>query len=230
MWDGGDVWIIGGGPSVTAQFNIPDNVVQSVLSGASPLSVYSPYMEYLHDKHVIAINAAYLLGDWVDMVFFGDSGFYLTHKIQLAQFPGLKVSCHAGLSGEKWVKFLSRDGKKPKGISSSPTMVSWNQNSGAASISIAAWAGAKRIILLGFDMKLSGENRQHFHNVYGRGVIDTKDQRKIRRLPFNRHLMGFPAIASDAKGLGIEILNACPDSAIDCLRKVTVKDIIDGKC
>lgn len=229
MWDGGDVYIIGGGPSVTTQFNIPDDVVNSVLSGASPLNAYSPYMSFLHDKHVIGINAAYQLGDWIDMVFFGDSGFYLTHKAGLAQFPGLKVSCHAGTGGESWVKFLARDGRKPKGISSVPFLVSWNQNSGAAAISIAAWAGAKRIILLGFDMKISKDNYQHFHNVYGRGRIADTDTRRKRKLPFERHLRGFPAIAEDARAMGIEILNACPESAIECFRKVSMKDIIDGK-
>jgi hypothetical protein len=65
IWEGGDVWIIGGGPSITKEFNIPDEVVQSVLKKQSPLSVYSPYMSFLHDKHVIGINVAYMLGDWI---------------------------------------------------------------------------------------------------------------------------------------------------------------------
>lgn len=227
MWEGGDVWVLGGGPSVTAQFDIPDDIVKSVLSGASPMSVYSPYFKSIHDKHVIGINVAYMIGDWIDMVFFGDGGFFLKHKADLAKFPGLKVTCHAGANGDKWVKFLARDGRKPRGISSAPNLVSWNSNSGAAAISVAAWSGAKRIILLGFDMSLSEDNRQHFHNAYGRGVIDIKDQRRLRKLPFEKHLRGFSDIANDARAMGVEIINASPNSSITQFRKVTVKEILN---
>ena len=226
MWEGGDVWILGGGPSVFAQFNIPKDVVDNVMSGASPPSVYSSYMKALHKKHVIGINVAYLIGDWIDMVFFGDSGFFLAHKAALAVFPGLKVTCHSGASGNSWVKFLGRDGSKPRGISSAPNLVSWNSNSGAAAISVAAHSGAKRIILLGFDMRLSEDHRQHWHNVYGKGFIDPKDDRKMRKLPFQRHLRGFDVIAEDAKRMGIEILVANPDSAITQFPKVTVKELL----
>ena len=87
IWEGGDVWILGGGPSVTKQFDIPEQVVQSVMDGTSPPSVYSPYMKALHDKHVIGINVAYLIGDWIDMVFFGDNKFLLKHLERLSEWP-----------------------------------------------------------------------------------------------------------------------------------------------
>ena len=227
IWEGGDVWILGGGPSVFTQFDIPVEVVNSVLAGTSPPSVYSDYMKAIHSKHVIGINVAYLIGDWIDMVFFGDSGFYQTHRLRLAKFPGIKITCHSGAKSESWIKYLGRDGRKPRGISSAPHLVSWNQNSGAAAISVAAWAGAKRIILLGFDMKLNGDNRQHWHNLYGRGVINTTDEKKRRKLPFERHLKSFDEIAQDAQSKGIEIINASPDSAITQFRKVTVKEFLN---
>jgi len=227
IWEGGDVWILGGGPSVFTQFDIPKEVVTNVLNGTSPPSVYSPYMQPLHTKHVIGINVAYLIGDWIDMVFFGDGGFFLSHRLRLAQFPGLKVTCHTGANKDSWVKFLGRDGRHPRGISTAPNLVSWNGNSGAAAISIAAWSGAKRIILLGFDMKLSVDNRQHWHDLYGRGVRDPTNDRQRRKLPFDRHLRGFEDIARDAKNWGIEIINASPDSAITQFPKTTVKDILN---
>lgn len=214
MWEDGDVWIIGGGPSISQQFNVPDRIVNKVIEGSLPLSAYSPYMTALHAKHVIGVNVAYMLGEWVDMVFFGDSGFFLTHLQRLAQFPGLKVSCHPAVARYPWVKYTPRDNKHPRGISGNTQMVSWNGNSGAAAISIAVHAGAKRVILLGFDMKLSDGNRQHWHNVYGRAPVNVRDQRKMRKLPFDRHLRGFDQIARDAKHMGVEIVNACPDSAI----------------
>lgn len=228
MWEEGDVWIIGGGPSVAKQFGIPDEVVDSVIKGTSPASVYSPYMSFLHDKHVIGINVAYLLGDWIDMIFFGDIGFFLKHQHQLAKFPGLKVSCHPQMGKYDWVKFTPRDNQRPRGISDHPQMACWNGNSGAAAISIAANAGAKRIILLGFDMKLDDNKNQHWHDCYGKiAARKTRDPRKPTHFPFDRHLRGFDQIVKDAKRREIEIINCSPDSAIREFRKCSLQELIN---
>jgi hypothetical protein len=224
MWEDGDVWILGGGPSVTKQFGIPDDIVKSVVEGTLPPSVYSPYMKQLHDKHVIGINVAYLIGDWIDILFYGDVGFFLKHQEGLAKFPGIKASCHPSAAKISWVKYLPRDSKHNKGISDNPKMTSWNGNSGAAAISVAANAGAKRIILLGFDMKLSDSKVQHWHNVYKRNWNDPNRKKPVH-LPFDRHLRGFDQIAKDAKRRGIEILNCCPDSAIKEFPKCNLKGL-----
>jgi hypothetical protein len=223
IWEGGDVWIIGGGPSVTKQFDIPDEVVNSVLSGASPANVYTPYISAIHDKHVIGINVAYLLGDWIDMVFFGDSGFLDKHLEGVAKFKGLKVTCHENHAKYDWIKYMAKD-PRGRGISDNPKMVCWNNNSGAAAISVAANAGAKRIILLGFDMQLSDKNYQHWHDVYKRG--NKLDENRLRKLPFARHLRGFADIKNDAKRRGLEILNCSPDSKISEFPKYSLKELL----
>ena len=226
LWKGGDVWILGGGPSIITQFKIPQDVVDKVYKGELQLSAYSPYMESIHKKHVIGINVAYLIGDWIDMTFFGDDGYFLKHKESMfTQFFGLKVGCASSCQKYPWAKFLSRDKRVPYGISSNPRCVSWNGNSGAASISVAANAGAKRIFLLGFDMKLDENNAQHWHNVYHpeKPVNSVKIN---KRLPFVRHLVGFPKIAADAKNKGLCIFNVNPDSAITEFPKITLQEAL----
>jgi hypothetical protein len=226
MWDGADVWIIGGGPSIPVQFGIPEKVIKSVVEGHSPPSIYSPYMEYLHNKHVIGINMAYHIGTWMDIIMFGDNGFFLREEQGLAAYPGLKVSCAPNSRSEPWVKYVERDLEHPKGISEHPDKVSWNNNTGAAAISLAVHTGAKRIMLLGFDMKLNKNNNQHWHDLYKKGPLLKQDQRRARKLPFDRHLSGFPVIQQDAKRMKVEILNVCPDSDIMCLPKYTLKELI----
>ena len=218
IWEGGDVWILGGGPSVPEQFGIPNKVIQEVVKGGSP-SLYSPYLSALHTKHVIGINVSYLIGDWMDMIFFGDSGFFLQNKEKLARYPGLKISSANAVQKAAWVKYTPPDTKHVLGISGNPKLVSWNHNSGAAAISIAVHTGAKRIILLGFDMKLDADMKQHWHDIY-------HAPKKVEPI-FARHLLGFPEIAKDAERLGVEIINASPDSAIECFRKTTVKILLD---
>ena len=160
MWDGGECWIIGGGPSIALQFEVPEDIIQGVLCKSLPMSAYSPFLSPIHGKHVIGVNVAFMLGNWVDIVFFGDAGFYLAHKKQLAEFPKLKITSNAIVLNKHKsfdVKLVPKDGNHPEGISPRANRVSWNSNSGGASISLAVQLGAKRIYLLGFDMKLGLE-------------------------------------------------------------------------
>jgi len=69
------------------------------------------------------------------------------------------------------------------------------------------------------------QEHQHWHDLYGRSA-GKGTVRRARKMPFHRHLKGFPAIAEDAKRRKIEILNVSPDSAIECFRKVSIKEIL----
>jgi hypothetical protein len=223
IWENGDVWILGGGPSVTKQFGIPDSIVKAVIDKKAFPNAYSPYMEGIHNKHVIGINVAYLIGDWIDMIYFGDHGFFNNHIEGLANFPGLKISSHPQIEKVPWVKFIPRDLSKRWGISKNPNQIIWNGNSGGAAISIAANTGAKRIILVGFDMKLDDTtSMRHWHDLYNNGP----ESATKNKLPFEKHKKGFKQIIWDARARGIEILNASPDSAITELPKVTVKELL----
>lgn len=225
LWEDGECWIIGGGPSIWNEFNVPKEIIKNVVTGAFQYSILSPYVSKLHDKHVIGVNNAYLLGSWVDFVFFGDCAYYLAHKTRLDAFPGIKVTCCSRFANrskcaEEGLKYLAKDRDHTKGISSHPAKVSWNSNSGAAAINLAAHLGVKKIFLLGFDMNLSKDNYSHWHGQHG------LPGQKKRPPPFKRHLMGFPVIADDAKKLGIEILNVNLSSTIDDFLKVSLKDVL----
>lgn len=219
MWKDGTCYIIGGGRSVTTQFHIPNSVVRKVLSGNMPISEYSSHMSFLHDKHVIGINGAYLLGDWVDICFFGDKSWYFDNAKQLNDYKGLLVGSPEFLQLPGWqklnIKYLAKS-EKTHGISSDPSKVCWNYNSGAAAISLAVHTGVKRIVLIGFDMSLSVGGSGHWHNLYNGKT----------NMPFAKHLAGFDQIKLDADKLGVEIINASPESAIKQFQKMTIDEVI----
>lgn len=223
IWQGGDVWIIGGGPSIPKLFGVPDDVIEQVHAKKLSESAYSPYFSPIHDKHVIGVNIAFRIGNWIDMVFFGDSKFFLNYQSELGAWRGLKVSCSPRTKKCGWVKSLDRDRRKGKGITTNPNAVSWNGNSGAAAINLAYHTGARRIFLLGFDMQLAQNNDQHWHTAY---IPKNLNSVSRKRLPFRKHLEGFPQIARDARILGIEIYNVSPRSAITCLPVVTLEEAI----
>ena len=220
MWQGGECWIIGGGPSMPRQFGVPEDVIQAVMDKKRIPAAYSPYLTLIHDRHVIGINNAYLIGTWIDILFFGDNSWYLIHRRKLARWPKIKVTCNPRFDAKKHglegIKYVAKDNSHKHGISGAQATVAWNGNSGCAAISLGAHLGVRRIILLGFDMQMEGRS-SHWHGSHGH---------RAAKPPFKRHLRGFPEIASDAKRMGIEILNASPDSVIKEFKKINVGEYL----
>jgi hypothetical protein len=220
MWEDGECWIIGGGSSMPRQFNIPENVIKNVMSGKFQSSAYLKYLDFLKDKHTIGINNAYQLGGLIDILFYGDNGWFRKHKKDVEKRKLLTVTCATAANTEEMkrygVKIMGRCFKPKYGISIDYGKVIWNYNSGAASISLATQLGVKKIYLLGFDMKCDGGNKTHWHKPHTKGKIP----------PFEKHLRGFFEIAKDAERLGVEIINVNPDSAIDVFPKISLDEII----
>lgn len=216
MWKNGECFIIGGGPSMLRQFHVPQETVTKVIKRELPVSEYSPYLKALHDKHIIGINMAFQLGDWVDVLFFGDHGYFKNNTRDILQFPNLRVTCTE--MKHPMIKIMGQY-KTTYGLSGSTHHLCWNHNSGGAAIDLAVHFGVKRIILLGFDMDAE-DNHSHWHKLYA-------DKSRIRlSSTYKRHLKGFPVIQEQAEKLGVEILNANPDSKIKCFKKVSVKEIL----
>jgi hypothetical protein len=114
------------------------------------------------------------------------------------------------------IKFYSRDHNHRDGLTTrSGDFISWNRSSGAAAISLAHRLGARRIVLLGFDMRMVG-GEKNWHN----------DHIEKKHNPFHRHMRSFPAIARDAAALGLEIINATPGSAIKQFPIVPLEDVL----
>jgi len=224
IWKDGECFIIGGGPSIPQQFNIPNDIVSQVMAGKLPASTYSPYLSTIHNKHIIGVNNAYTLGSWVDVCFFGDNSWYLVHRLGIAKFAGLKVTCcnrfaYRSIKDMEGIKYLAKDKECTQGISKNKSAVAWNNNSGAAAISLAIHFGVKRIILLGFDMTLSKNQMSHWFGTHNR-------EKKVVP-PFFRHLRGFPIIAKHAKERGVEILNCSSTSAIKDFPIMTVEEALN---
>lgn len=221
MWEGGTCFILGGGPSVLKQFNVPNEIIRLVYLGKLNPEAYSPYLEPIHKQHVIAVNVAYKIGSWIDMMIFGDTSTWHEDREGILGFRGLKISCSDTVVGKGTInlKYLGRDPKHKIGISADPSLIAWNKNTGAAAINLAVHTGVKRIVLLGFDMKLDPNQNQHWHKLYVSPLNQTNSI-------FNKHLIGFPQMKKDLDALGIEVINCNPDSAIECFQKVNFKDLV----
>ncbi len=223
MWDDGECWIIGGGSSLPRQFGVPESIIKKVMEKKITVAAYSDYFKPIHDRHVIGTNAAYFLGDWISILYFGDLPFFRENKYQLYNFLNLKVTSAGNLPVEnsyehKNIKKLKRDLRY--GLSEYGDTIRWNGNAGGGAINLAAHLGVKRILLLGFDMKANEKGQTHWHVGLPNYLKPTEP------LAFFKFLKSFPAIASDAKRRHIEILNVSEDSALDVFPKVKLKDVL----
>ena len=223
MWEGGECWIIGGGPSLPHQFGVSEDVIQKVRDEVIPMSVYSEYMEPLYNKHVIGTNIAYMLGNWVSVCYFCDLPFFRNNKYKLLDWHNLKVTDTGNMPVKEY--YLHRNIKKLKrnnkyGLDPDPDCIRWNRNSGGGAIDLAVHFGCKRILLLGFDMRVDNDGQTHFHSGLPSYANPTLER------TFTRFLKAFPFIADDAKKLGVEILNVNSDSALEDFKKVRLEDVL----
>lgn len=214
MWEGETAFVIGGGPSlkISAGLPIEENDSKKIYSAISK------YLKPIHNKNVVGSNNAFKLGDWVDACFFGDSRWFGWNMEALLHYSGILVTCQRtfdnpyGIAVKKLMKL-----QKP-GLTTDPDSICWNRSSGGAAINLATLFGAKRIILLGFDMQLVKETA-NFHDDY-------PVQRKRAKGPYDIFLKPMKSIYGAAERQGIEILNATSKTKLNTFPRVKLKDVI----
>jgi len=194
-WPGEDIIIIGGGPS---------------LEGFD--------WERLIPYRTIGCNDAYQLGPEVcDVCVFGDQKWFNAHKADLINFPNPVFTNQPFLhtSSPDWLRTMSR---RPSGLYRQE--LGWGGNTGCIAINLALILGAKRVLLLGFDLKrgLKGQSNWHPHNV---GVPNEASWKRFK--------IGFQQIACDLPKVfpGCSIFNLGPDSGLDVFPKMELDDVLE---
>jgi len=188
IWEGETVYVIGGGPSLKQ----------------SPLHL-------IHDRRVLGVNDAFKLGTWVDACYFGDCKWWGWNREEFLKYPGLRMTSCQRLYHLYVVKIWKRG--KPKGVETKPGFISWNGNSGMSAINVAYHFGAKKIVLLGFDMQGKKDHK-------GVVTFNWHNYHKSPPVPHaykSRYLPCMHTIVEDLKALKVEIVNASEETAIDPL-------------
>lgn len=162
-------------------------------------------------EFVIGINAAYKLGDFIDIWFFADTKFYNNNKEATTKWKNRIVSLSPKTKNIKKIEYYPRYREGP--LSPFPDKIGFpskGANSGASAIDLAIKEGFKEIILLGYDMKVVN-GRHNFHNDYKNNPVETI---------YNK----FSKVFDDMLPLpdGITVLNANPNSNLHTFPKITL--------
>ena len=196
LWPDSKIFLIGGGPSL----NDEDLTI-------------------LHNQRCIGVNNAFMLGSWIDAMYFGDCRWYEWNHEELKKFGGLKITSCMRVGLRKWPGILQVQRKSAKGICKNPIAVRWNNNSGASAINVAYHLGAKIVVLVAFDMMDLKEGDNHNWHDYHNHIPPPDIYSK-------RFLKVFSHIRKDADKLGFEIINANPNSGLEDFPKMTLKEAI----
>lgn len=195
-WAGETAVILATGPSLT-----PDDV------------------EFCRSKaKVLAIKEAVLLAPWADALYAADSKWW-RHFGDALTFTGPKYSIenHDGARHAKWAIVLRNTGEL--GLEIDPTGLRTGRNSGYQAINLAVHLGAKKIVLLGYDMQDTGGKRNWFPPrppSYSQGVV-----------PWHSNIVHcWPSIVAPLQTLGIAVINATRTTALDVFPQMALEEAL----
>ena len=133
---------------------------------------------------MIVVNDAYLLAPWADILYFADwrwwRDFGHRKRAEFKAFQGQKCTIEnsGAMVDDPEIFMLHNSGHE--GLSEKPNCLHTGSNGGYQAVNIATLAGAKRVVLLGYDMRFHGK-RSHFHA--GQRDCVFSESRACERIP-----------------------------------------------
>ena len=196
--------------------------VQTVYIVAGGPSLRGFDFRKLDDLPVIAINRAYEVLPKARALYWTDGTFFREHKSNLhVHAAPVKAAARDMLYGYgryenyPWVKPYELTGFR--GLERKLGGLRHGNNSGHAALNLAHQLGARRIVLLGYDMYIDPD-RDHWHDGY---KIPMKDRTlRDKMCPF------FLEIARELADEGVEVLNASEFSRIRCWPRLPLDKVL----
>jgi hypothetical protein len=191
IWPNSTVVLIAGGPSLT-----PDQV------------------EYLRPRHafgdikVAGVNDAYRICNFLDLLYGADARWWDAHP------DAARVAMRATYvdprepPGPHLAKYdlLGIPGEYGAGISTDPRRIHLGYNSGFQLLNIAVQAGARRILLLGYDCQRGEDGRRHWFGDHPEPMnLDS---------PYGRFAYEADFAAASIKAAGVEVINCSTRTAL----------------
>lgn len=157
---------------------------------------------------VLTVNNTWALLPWAHAMYAGDRQWWTRYGDEARSFRG-----------ERWTRddlSASRFGlnmvyrRNGEGLCKIAGSVNTGGNSGYQAINLAYHFGAKRIVLLGFDMHRN--NGAHWHGDH-HAMLSAPD----RHIDLWRQMM--VPLARDLREAGVDVVNATPGTALDAFPK-----------
>lgn len=190
LWPNETVVCIASGPSLT-----PEDV--AVVRGRA---------------RVVVVNNSYQLAPWADVLYAADARWWKWHK-GAPDFQGLKYSVTK--DSARWPGVIVIGRGASTGLSLDTTKVCLGGNGGYQALNLAVLLGASRVVLLGYDMAVAKDGRQHWH----------PDHPNTMRSPYQNFRAAYPTLVEPLKAAGVEVINCSRQTALTCFPRAVITDV-----
>lgn len=152
---------------------------------------------------VIAVNATFRMAPWADIVYMGDMQCIKQYEFELGRTTTAQrwTRCPASAARHKWTR---------------ASQISMGGNSGHQAVSLATKFGARRVLLLGFDMQPSATGQRHWHKEHPKPCT----QRSL----WDEWKLKFKKLAKELDADGFEIVNCSRTTALDCFPRGNLEE------
>lgn len=200
-WQGETAAILASGPSLTRE------QCEAVRGKCRTIAVNNQGIETEVDGKLQPAMAP-----WADILFAGDAKWWKHYHARALKFEGRKVCAR---STPPWPEIYSLiQAYDYPSYDPRPGYVVMGGNSGYMATHLAVQLGARRILLLGFDMKYSDGRRHWFGN---------HPEKLNSKASFATWLNAFEKFAKVLQEMKVEVLNCTPGSALKCFRRVPLE-------
>ena len=193
---------------------------QTVVCMAPGPSLTATDAEWCRGKaRVIVINDAWRLAPWADVLYSSDRQWFPKHR-GVPTFQGMKVALETeprGWDTAYGIVPLKYTGQY--GLERSPDGLIAGSHSGYAAINLAVHFGARRIVLLGYDMQLGAGGKPHF---FGAHVGMNNPTEAL----FSIFRQSLTHLVSPLKELGIDIVNCTRETALTMFPRMSLERVL----
>lgn len=161
------------------------------------------------------------IAPWADVLYAADRLWWQNNREEAAKFAGIKMTLlpNGRLDLELHVDDVRVVGNGgPLGVDDRQDHIRTGWNSGYQAVHVAAHFGAKRILLLGFDMH--AKRGEHWHGDH-RWRPGYQSRYELFANAFNKS-------APEYAKRGVEIINCTPGSALKAFPMATLEEALDG--
>jgi hypothetical protein len=195
LWDDRTVFIVGGGPSLRG----------------------FDFKRLWDAGHVVCVNQSMLDIDFCDAAVSMDHKFVSSNQDRLAK---VAERCDLYLvyfanSGPRVPGAIYLIEEPTSGLSLDPSRVRTAGTSGHAALNVATLKGAKKIVLLGFDYG-AVNGKHHYHDAYSWHKPEEQNWPQWAKF--------FDQSKTQCDELGIEVVNASPESTITAFPRMSIEE------
>lgn len=200
-WEGATAVCIASGPSLTAED------VERVRAARERGACLA-----------IAVNREFATAPWADALYAADMRFWSTYEAQI----------RSTFKGELWTmdriaakRYALRTVKRGRGegYCEEPGTINTGGNSGFQALHLAAQWGARRVVLLGYDMQRTN-GKEHHYGKHAGGLANGAG--------FKLWIPRFKPLLRDLQAMGVEVLNATRATALPeaWVRRIALEEVL----